>query len=100
MSMAMLILQGCLISQHNPQLISAVARLASGHTNNIASVYLSSLLTWSQLPTLLSLNTERLTASCDLLAEALDRWGIEYVPPTHGNFLFAKLAKVAKSAKE
>lgn len=74
--------------------------LTSGHTNNIASIYLSTLLTWSQLPTLLSLNAERLTASYRLLADSLRKWGINFVTPTHGIFLFAKLAKNAKNAED
>lgn len=74
--------------------------LTSAHTNNIASLYLSSLLTWSQLPTLLALNSERLTASYRLLADSLRTWGVKFIPPTHGTLLFAKLAKTAKSAAD
>lgn len=74
--------------------------LTSSHLNTIASLYLSSLLSWSQLPTLLKLNTERLTAAYMLLAESLRKWDIEFVTPTHGNVLFAKLAKNARTAEE
>ena len=74
--------------------------LTSSHINNISSLYLSSLLSWSQLPTLLQLNTERLTASYALLAESLRKWGIDFVTPTHGNFLFVRLAKNARSAED
>lgn len=88
------------MSQQNPQLLSAVSMLTSGHTNTIASLYLSSLLTWSQLPTLLTLNTERLTASYRLLAEFLRKWSIDFVTPTHGIFVFARLAKNAKNVDE
>lgn len=91
---------GCLISQQNPQLRSAVALLTKNHTNSVASLYLSSLLNWSQLPTLLTLNSERLTASYNLLASSLRAWKIDFVTPTHGLFLFAKLAKKAKNASE
>lgn len=68
--------------------------------NNVASAYLSGILTWWQLPTLLALNSERLTASYRLLAEALRSWKIDFVTPTHGVFLFAKLATKAKSAND
>ncbi|KAF2686281.1 PLP-dependent transferase [Lentithecium fluviatile CBS 122367] len=91
---------GCLISQQNPQLLSAVALLTSGHVNNIASLYLSSLLTWSQLPTLLALNSERLTESYRLIAEAFQQWNIDFVTPTNGIFLFAKLDRRARSAED
>jgi DNA-binding transcriptional MocR family regulator len=74
--------------------------LTTSHTNNLASLYLSSLLAWSQLPTLLQLNSERLTASYRILAEVLRKWQIEFITPTHGLFLFAKLAKYVKTADE
>jgi histidinol-phosphate/aromatic aminotransferase/cobyric acid decarboxylase-like protein len=86
------------ISQQNPHLLSAVSFLTTSHVNTIASLYLSSLLTWSQLPTLLKLNSERLTTSYRLLADALRKWNIDFVTPTHGLFLFAKLAKHARNA--
>lgn len=92
--------QGCLISQQNPQLCAAMAMLTKSHTNNIASLYLSSLLTWSQLPTLLALNSERLTASYHILARALQHRSIDFVRPTDGIFLFARLGMKIKSAVE
>jgi aspartate/methionine/tyrosine aminotransferase len=93
-------LQGCLISQQNPQLLSAVSLLTTNHTNTIASFYLSSLLTWSQLPTLLALNSERLTESYNILAQALQQWNVDFVKPTHGVFVFAKLARHAKTVED
>ncbi|KAH7112124.1 pyridoxal phosphate-dependent transferase [Dendryphion nanum] len=58
------------------------------------------LLTWSQLPTLLALNSERLTASYALLAAALRKWNIPFVPPTMGLFVFARLGKNVGSVVE
>lgn len=74
--------------------------LTASHTNNIASLYLSSLLTWSQLPTLLALNSERLTASYRLLSQSLRKWNVDFVTPTHGVFLFAKLGMKVRSVVE
>jgi DNA-binding transcriptional MocR family regulator len=93
-----LIHQGCIISQQNPHLIASLSLLTSHHVNGISSLYLSSLLTWSQLPTLLKLNSERLTASYCLLAAFLTNRNIEYVAPSHGLFLFARLVRHAKNA--
>ena len=93
-------IQGCIVSQQNPQLLTALSLLTTNHVNTIASIYLSSLLTWSQLPTLLKLNSERLTTSYRLLAAFLRKWKIDFVTPTHGLFLFAKLARTARSAAE
>jgi aspartate/methionine/tyrosine aminotransferase len=74
--------------------------LTASHTNNIASLYLSSLLTWTQLPTLLALNSERLTASYKTLAGALQQRHIDFVHPTDGIFLFARLGMKIKSVVE
>jgi aspartate/methionine/tyrosine aminotransferase len=93
-------MQGCIISQQNAPLLSALSLLTTSHVNNIASLYLTTLLTWSQLPTLLKLNSERLTASYYLLAAFLSKWHIDFVPPSHGLFLWAKLAKGAKCAED
>lgn len=69
--------------------------LTSTHPSSISTLYLSSLLTWSQLPTLLALNPERLSLSYNILASFLRRHNINFVVPTHGLFLFARLAKKA-----
>ncbi|KAF2258874.1 PLP-dependent transferase [Lojkania enalia] len=91
---------GCLISQQNPELCQAVELLIASRINTVAALNLSSLLTWSQLPTLLALNSERLTESYRLLSDAFTQWGIDFVQPTHGIFLFAKLARGAASSEE
>jgi aspartate/methionine/tyrosine aminotransferase len=74
--------------------------LTVNHTNSIASLYLSSLLTWSQLPTLIALNSERLTESYYILAGALQQWNVNFVTPTHGIFVFAKLARHARNVED
>jgi DNA-binding transcriptional MocR family regulator len=74
--------------------------LTTSHTNSIASLYLTSLLTWSQLPTLLALNSERLTESYRVLARAFQQWNIDFVTPTDGIFIFAKLAKNVRTFKD
>jgi len=66
----------------------------------MASTYLTTLLTWSQLPTLLKLNSDRLTTSCQLLTNLLAKWKIDFIAPSHGLFVFARLAKSAKSAAD
>jgi DNA-binding transcriptional MocR family regulator len=69
--------------------------LTSTHPSSISTLHLDSLLTWSQLPTLLALNSERLALSYNILASFLRRHNIDFVAPTHGLFLFARLAKKA-----
>lgn len=77
-----------------------MAILTTQHTNNVAALYLSNLLTWSQLPTLLALNSSRLTASYRLLANVLEQLDVKYIVPTDGVFVFAQLAKHAQSVEE
>jgi DNA-binding transcriptional MocR family regulator len=46
------------------------------------------------------LDSERLTVSYRLLAEFLREWRIDFIAPSHGIFLFARLAKHAKTAED
>jgi DNA-binding transcriptional MocR family regulator len=78
--------------------VSALSLLTTSHVTTISSLYLAQLLTWSQLPTLLKLNSERLTASYRLLAAFLTKHGVDFVAPSHGLFLWARMAKKARSA--
>ena len=77
-----------------------MAMLTTQHTNNVSALYLSSLLQWAKLPTLLALNSSRLTASCRLLTDVLEQLDVKFVTPTHGVFVFAKLAKHASCIEE
>ncbi|KAG9187385.1 hypothetical protein G6011_05256 [Alternaria panax] len=90
---------GCIISQQNPSLLKAMA-LTCTHPSSISNLYLNSLLTWSQLPTLLALNSERLALSYNILASFLRRHNIDFVTPTHGLFLFARLANKAVTIRD
>ncbi|KAF1970817.1 PLP-dependent transferase [Bimuria novae-zelandiae CBS 107.79] len=91
---------GCLVSQQNPQLLTAMSMVTWGHANNLACLYLSNLLTWTKLGTLLTLNSSRLTASYRLLANVLQQLDVKFITPTDGIFLFAKLAKHAQSIED
>lgn len=88
-----------MVSQQNTPLLTSLA-LTSTHPLSLSTVYLSSLLTSSRLPDLRTLNNNRLTSSYFALADILRRHDIEFVVPTHGPFLFAKLAKKARTVEE
>jgi hypothetical protein len=92
-------IQGCVISQQNTTLLTALSHLST-HPTSLSTLYLTSLLTWPQLPTLLALNSERLTLSYQLLASCLHNLNVDFVQPTHGIFLLAKLAKGARTEAE
>lgn len=93
-----IIIQGCIISQQNPSLTHALSLLTSNHVANSSTLLLTHLLTWPQLPTLLSLTSSRLSASYSLLSTLLSKHAIPFIPPSHGLFLFARLCKTATSA--
>lgn len=94
------VVQGCFVSQHNPELIKAMTLLTETHTDTISSLYLSALLLSPQLPALLTLNSERLTASYRILADSLRKWNVDFVQPTHGLFVFARLASKVFTAEQ
>ncbi|KAL5118874.1 hypothetical protein ACEQ8H_003197 [Pleosporales sp. CAS-2024a] len=91
---------GCIISQQNQPLLSALSHLTTNHATALSTTYLAHLLVWPQLPTLLHLNTERLSSSYRLLASALTKWNVPFVAPSHGLFLFARLARHARCAAQ
>lgn len=93
---------GCILTQQNPPLIQALSLLTSTSPtpSRTSSLFLTSILTWSQLPTLLKLTSERLSTSYALLAALLTKYSIEFIAPSHGLFLFARLAKHASTAEE
>ncbi|EFQ93225.1 hypothetical protein PTT_09457 [Pyrenophora teres f. teres 0-1] len=90
---------GCIISQSSPPILSALSTLTP-RPSTLPAHYLTSLLSWSQLPTLLALTNERLTSSYHVLAAFLQRHDIEFVVPTHGVVLFARLARTAANKAE
>ncbi|CAE6995770.1 hypothetical protein PTNB85_04780 [Pyrenophora teres f. teres] len=91
--------EGCIISQSSPPILSALSTLTP-RPSTLPAHYLTSLLSWSQLPTLLALTNERLTSSYHVLAAFLQRHDIEFVVPTHGVVLFARLARTAANKAE
>ncbi|KAI9647502.1 hypothetical protein NHQ30_003887 [Ciborinia camelliae] len=91
---------GCLISQANSPLQIAISMLSYATVSTLSSLHLKSILSSPDLPKLLVMNSERLTISYKLLADSFNKWGIEYLPATEGLFIFAKLARQAKSLEE
>ena len=61
---------------------------------------LTSLLTGARLTELLALNSERLSASYKVFAEGFQRLGVDFIRPSEGLFVFAKIGKRVKSRDE
>ncbi|KAL6712143.1 hypothetical protein ACN47E_000020 [Coniothyrium glycines] len=90
---------GCILTQSSPPLLAAVSLLATPPSTLSASL-LAPLLAWPLLPTLLALNASRLTARYALLSSFLAARDIEFITPTHGLFVAARLARGVKSVRE
>ena len=88
-----------MVSQQNTPLLSSLA-LTATHPSSLSTIYLTSLLTSSFLPSFLTLNISRLSTSYNMLASFLRRRDIETVVPTHGPFFAAKLAKKTRTGEE
>ncbi|KAF7872251.1 hypothetical protein EAF04_003175 [Stromatinia cepivora] len=91
---------GCVVSQFNIPLRTATSLLSYASVSTLSSLYLKSLLASPSLPLLLETNSERLTASYKLLADSFSKWKIEFLPATEGIFIFAKLARDARTQAE
>jgi aspartate/methionine/tyrosine aminotransferase len=85
------------ISQANKQLLLGLGLAAYWQTSALTSVFATTLLTSTELPGLLKLNSERLTNSYRYLTEAFTRWGTEFIPANAGLFVYAKLVESVTS---
>lgn len=76
-----------------------MALLMTTYTNTVASLYISRLLCSPKLPALLTVNSERLTASYRHLPICLRKWKLDFMKPTHGLFAFARLDTSARDVQ-
>ncbi|KAM7195037.1 PLP-dependent transferase [Rhypophila sp. PSN 637] len=91
---------GCLISQDNPSLCSAVSLLTYAGTSSLSATTVTTLLISTKLPSLLSTNSQRLSVSYSILCEGLRRMGVQLVPATEGLFVFARVFAVGSLEEE
>ena len=69
-------------------------------TSSLSSIFVSSLLTSSEVPKLLQLNSERLGKAYAALTRVLQKHKIHYVPACQGLYLFARISPDATSWDE
>ncbi|KAI0479312.1 pyridoxal phosphate-dependent transferase [Xylariaceae sp. FL0804] len=81
---------GCLVSQ-SPAIRDGVSLLSYAAPSSLSATSLTTVLTSSRLPDLLATNRSRLAASYAQLARGLRDLGVEFVPATHGLFVFARV---------
>lgn len=92
--------QGCVVSQANKPLIDGVSFSSFWEISSLTTSYTVTLLTSSELPRLVELNSVRLTRSYEMMTAALDRWGIEYIPVHAGVSLWARITKTTTTWEE
>jgi hypothetical protein len=77
-----------------------MAHLNSTTISTLTALFTTTILASRRLPALLSLNTARLTSSFAILRSYLQRWDVEFIPPTAGLYVFAKLGKQMMTEEE
>ena len=92
--------QGCIISQANPTFLRGVALATYWQTSVLSSLYIRHLLESDELSNVIVRNRQRLAKAYQLLAAVLDRYGVDFIKPTAGVFVFARIAPHATSWEE
>jgi hypothetical protein len=77
-----------------------MALLNTTTMSTLTTLFTTAILTSRRLPALISLNTARLTSSFAILHSYLQRWDVEFIPPTVGLYVFAKLGKQIMTEEE
>jgi gliotoxin/aspirochlorine biosynthesis aminotransferase len=93
-------LKGCIITQSNPSLRTGIALLNSTTVSSLPTLATTAILTSPRLPNLLALNRARLASSFAILRSYLLRWDVEFITPTAGLYVFAKLGKDVGTEQE
>ncbi|ROW17439.1 hypothetical protein VPNG_00941 [Cytospora leucostoma] len=86
---------GCTVTQFNEEMAVGLALAADKPISALSSLFVTSLLSSPELPSLIALNSERLSAAYTLLTTFFREIGIPYVPCNAGLFVFARLAPKA-----
>jgi DNA-binding transcriptional MocR family regulator len=69
-------------------------------TSSLSALALKELLSSPEVPTLLFRNRQRLSDSFALFSECFKRLNVEYISPTNGLFVFAKLGQGLATQEE
>jgi aspartate/methionine/tyrosine aminotransferase len=89
--------QGCTITQNNEKLIIGLALAANTQISALSTIFVTSLLTSPKLPSLIDLNSNRLSIAYQKLTSLFKNYDIPYIPCNAGLYVFARLAKDATS---
>ncbi|KAI1182819.1 1-aminocyclopropane-1-carboxylate synthase 7 [Nemania serpens] len=88
---------GCCITQANRALQVGLALAANTQISSLTAIFTTALLTSPDLPALLQTNSSRLAEAYETITAFFERHGIDYLPVSHGPFVFAKVVANATS---
>ncbi|KAF1950196.1 1-aminocyclopropane-1-carboxylate synthase 7 [Byssothecium circinans] len=83
---------GCTVTQFNQDMAVGLALAANTQISALSTIFVTSLLTWPELPSLLALNRQRLRAAYTTLTDSFKQCGIPFLPCNAGLYVFARLA--------
>ena len=93
-------LQGCVVSQSNLQIRTAVSLLTYLNVSALSAITLTAIVSSSDLTSLLDVNSQRLTASYSCFTRLFKELNVEFLPAHEGLFIFAKLGRNVTSTEE
>ncbi|KAI1778792.1 1-aminocyclopropane-1-carboxylate synthase [Hypoxylon cercidicola] len=88
---------GCAVTQFNEEMAVGLALAANTQTSALSTIFTTSLLTSPKLPSLIALNSRRLSSAYTSLTTFFKENGIPYVPCNAGMYVFAKISPQAET---
>lgn len=85
------------MTQSNKQLIVGLGLAANTQVSSLSAIFTTALLSSPKLPSLLDTNAKRLGEAYDTVVSFFRKHGVEYMPVSHGPFVFARIAPGAVS---
>ncbi|KAJ4357162.1 uncharacterized protein N0V89_001737 [Didymosphaeria variabile] len=91
---------GCTVTQFNEEMAVALALAANTQISALSTIFVTNLLTSPKLPSLIALNSQRLSIAYQKLTSFFKENQIPYIPCNAGLYVFAKMATKATSWDE
>ncbi|OCL14891.1 PLP-dependent transferase [Glonium stellatum] len=91
---------GCTVTQSNQEMAIGLALATNTQISSLSTIFVTSLLTSKELPSLIMKNSERLAAAYKSLADFFKKQHIPYYPCNAGLYMFAQLAPDVKTWEE
>ena len=89
-----------MITQNNPTLRLGASLTTLYQVSSLTSTFITALLTSPSLPSLIELNSERLSRSYKIISSTLRELNLDFIPANAGLFVFVKVAPGATTWDE